>query len=94
MSCKKNYLELNENMNYRQFFAKRWQAFIIENFSSPAHAAVCFGVSPTTAANWFDGYNAPQGWVVARAMTDPNLQQKAQQHLSGAPTCSTRYAAD
>lgn len=75
--------------NYRQFFAARWKDFVRENFATPAHVAVCFNVTPVTAQNWWDGLNAPQGWVVARAMTDPDLAENASRHL----TCET-FAAE
>lgn len=69
-------------LTYRTFFAARWRDFIRENFESPAHVALVFRVDPTTAANWFEGLNAPQGWVVARVMTDPSLAEQAGRHLS------------
>lgn len=71
-----------ETHQFRQFFAARWQSFVRENFASPAHVAVCFGVSTVTAQNWWDGLNAPQGWAVAKAMTDPATAQQAGRHLT------------
>lgn len=61
----------SEVLTYRQHFALLWRDFITENFESPAHAAMVFKVDPSTAENWFAGVNAPQGWVVGRALTDP-----------------------
>lgn len=69
-------------MSYRQFFAKRWQAFIRENFESPTHVAFVFKVDPKTADHWWSGHNAPQGWAVARAMTDPETAAQASRHLT------------
>lgn len=66
---------------YRQFFAARWRDFIRANFDGPAHVALVFRVDPATAANWFEGLNAPQGWVVAMALTDPGLAPGALAHL-------------
>lgn len=76
-------------MSYRQFFAKRWQAFIRENYESPTHVAFVFKVDPKTASLWWEGCNAPQGWVVARAMTDPTTASQASRHL----TCE-KFAAE
>lgn len=63
-----------EVLTYRQHFAHMWRDFIRANYESPAHAAMVFKVDPTTAANWFEGLNAPQGWVVGRALTDPSTR--------------------
>ena len=52
---------------YRQFFAARWANFIRENFDSPEHAAMVFGVDGSTARKWFDGNHAPSGFVVGMA---------------------------
>lgn len=62
---------------YRQHFVCLWQTFIRENFRSPAHAADVFRVDASTAANWWDGLNAPQGWVVGRAIADPQYSEQA-----------------
>jgi hypothetical protein len=64
-------------LTYRQHFACMWQAFIISNFEDAAHAAYFFKVDPSTANNWFEGVNAPQGWVVGRAFSDPVLRETA-----------------
>ncbi|KQI67067.1 hypothetical protein AN189_17515 [Loktanella sp. 3ANDIMAR09] len=64
-------------MTYRQHFAHMWRDFITSNFDSPAHAALVFRVDPSTAENWFAGTNAPQGWVVGRALSDPDLRDAA-----------------
>ena len=68
--------------SYRRFYAKRWQRFITENFESPAHAAMVFKVDPTTAQNWFDGLNAPQGWVVGYALSKPEMRDAALHHIA------------
>jgi hypothetical protein len=52
---------------YRQFFAARWSTFIRDNFDSPEHAAMVFGVDGSTARKWFDGNHAPSGFVVGMA---------------------------
>lgn len=69
-------------MSYRQFYAKRWQAFVRENFEDAAHVAHIFKVDPTTAANWWDGSNAPQGWVVGWALRRPELRDSAITHIA------------
>lgn len=76
------FSDRHQVMSYRQYFAKRWQAFITENFESPSHAAHAFKVDPSTAANWFEGLNSPQGWVVGKALTDPVLQKSALNHIA------------
>lgn len=73
MSSRK-FSSRREVLTYRQHFALVWQRFIRENFDSPAHAAHVFQVDPTTSANWWDGLNAPQGWVVGRAIEDPAMR--------------------
>ena len=82
MSCRK-FSARSDVQSYRQFFARRWQAFVNENFESPAHVALAFRVDSSTAENWWAGHNAPQGWVVGRAMSDPKLRDAAISHLSG-----------
>lgn len=52
---------------FRQFFAIRWQAFIRDNFDSPEHAAMVFGVDGSTARKWWEGSHAPSGFAVALA---------------------------
>lgn len=54
-------------MTYRQFFAARWSTFIKDNFDSPEHAAMVFGVDGSTARKWFDGSHAPSGFAVGMA---------------------------
>lgn len=70
-------------LSYRQHFARLWQVFITEHFDSPAHAAHVFQVDPTTAENWFLGRNAPQGWVIGRALKDPELRGSVVDLLTG-----------
>ena len=97
MSFQKSYKEQlvyeQSARTYRQFFAKRWQVFIRENFANATHVAAAFSVTVVTAQNWWDGYNAPQGWVVARAMTDPELSHQASKHLAGGARCED-FAAE
>lgn len=62
---------------YRAHFAVVWQKFVTENFDSPAHAAHVFQVDATTAEKWWRGLNAPSGWVVGRAIADPDTRDAA-----------------
>lgn len=82
MSSRK-FSERRAVLSYRQTFAVVWQRFVLANFDSPAHAAHVFQVDPTTAENWWEGRNAPQGWVVARAIADPRLRAPALAVLAG-----------
>ena len=66
----------NDARAYRKFFAVRWQRFICNNFASPTHVADVFKVDLSTAENWWAGHNAPQGWVVGRAIADPEMTEK------------------
>jgi hypothetical protein len=54
-------------LTYRQLFAAKWQAFIVENFDSPEHAAMVFGTDASTAQKWFAGKHAPSGFAVGYA---------------------------
>ncbi len=83
MSSRK-FSERREVLSYRQTFALVWQRFIVSNFDSPAHAAHVFQVDPTTAENWFEGKNAPQGWVVGKAIANPQTRDSALSMLTGA----------
>lgn len=100
MSKQDNFLELLENsQSYRQFFNKRWQRFVRENFpGGPSQIIQHFpGVTYQTADNWWNGFNAPQGWVIGRAIADPDLRESAIEHLSGNHQCtqqSEQYAAE
>jgi hypothetical protein len=82
MSSRK-FSDRREVLTYRQHFAFVWQRFVTENFDSPAHAAHVFQVDATTADNWWKGVNAPSGWVVARAISDPALRPAALSALAG-----------
>lgn len=84
MSSRK-FSERRDVLSYRQTFAAVWQRFIVENFDSPAHAAHVFQVDPTTAENWFEGKNAPQGWVVGKAIANPQTRDAALHLLTGVP---------
>jgi len=53
--------------SYRAHFAERWSAFIRENFDSPEHAAMAFGVDGSTARKWWEGSHAPSGFAVGMA---------------------------
>ena len=79
--------------SYRSFFRRRWHAFIIENFRTAEEIRSAFKVDRTTAENWLAGRNAPQGWAVGHAMTDPELGPKAQKHLMRSSPCEV-YAAE
>jgi len=49
---------------FRAVYPDRWMAFIRAHFASPVHVAVFFDVDEKTARLWWEGTNAPQGWVV------------------------------
>lgn len=66
---------------YRQFFAARWSIFIRENFDSPEHAAMVFGVDGSTAQKWFRGSHAPSGFVVGMAFEYLPDQARAELRL-------------
>ena len=70
-------------LTYRQFFARRWSAFIRENFDSPEHAAVCFGVDASTSRKWWDGNHSPSGFAVGLAYE--RFPQQAASALRGKP---------
>lgn len=53
--------------SYRAHFAHSWSVFIRENFDSPEHAAMCFGVDGSTARKWWEGSHAPSGFAVSMA---------------------------
>lgn len=72
-------------LSFKAFFAIKFSAFLRENFSSPEHIAICFGVTARQAQNWLDGTSAPRGYAVAKALTDPSLADSARKHLSVAP---------
>lgn len=54
-------------LTYREHFAARWALFIRENFDSPEHAAMVFGVDGSTARKWIEGSHAPSGFAVGMA---------------------------
>ena len=74
--------EREKQRSYRQFYAKRWQAFCHSNFDSAEHVAYVFRVDATTAKNWWEGLNAPQGWAVGWALKDPDLRDSAINHIA------------
>lgn len=74
----------SEVLTYRQHFAERWCRFLHGEFEGPAHVAHVFKVDATTADNWWAGSNAPQGWVVGRAMADPAIRDAALRILTEA----------
>lgn len=69
-------------MTFRKAFIQRWQRFCHANYTCPKHLQKDYGVDRTTAENWWNGRNAPQGWAVGRAFTDPNLQRSALHHIA------------
>ncbi len=73
-----------EVLTYRQHFVQVWQHFVRGQFDSPAHVAHEFQVDSTTAENWWEGRNAPSGWVVARAVSNPATRSAALSVLAGA----------
>lgn len=53
---------------FRRLYPGRWSAFIRSQFKSALHVAVFFDVDEKTARLWWEGTNAPQGWVVEYAI--------------------------
>lgn len=68
-------------MSFQEFFQDRWARFLKENFRSPEHIGVVFGVTAVTATNWLNGTTGPRGHCVAQAFTD--YPEEATRHLSG-----------
>ncbi len=79
----RKFSDRREVLAYRQHFARVWQKIIRDNFDSPAHVAHVWKVDSTTADNWWDGFNAPSGWVVALAISDPDLRPAVLSALAG-----------
>ncbi|MBT0779572.1 MULTISPECIES: hypothetical protein [Paracoccus] len=73
-----------EVLTFRQHFNNVWQRIICSSFETPADAAVFFGVDPSTAENWFEGRNAPQGWGVAWLISHPETREATLAALAGA----------
>ncbi len=67
--------------SYEIIFRSKFAAFLRENFRTPEHIAVCFGVTARQAANWLDETSGPRGHIVAKALTDPNTAESAARHL-------------
>jgi len=74
----------SEVMSYRQHFAERFCRFLHEQFEDPAHVAHVFKVDATTAANWWEGDNAPSGWVIGRALVEDEYRDAALRILTEA----------
>lgn len=70
-----NNSERRAVLTYRQHFAAMWRDFVRANFEDPEHLAHAFRVDAKTAANWWEGTNAPQGWVVGWALSDPATRE-------------------
>ena len=68
-------------LTYRQHFAHFWSQFIRDNFESPEHAAMVFGVDGSTARKWWEGSHAPSGFAVGYAFA--MAPEQAAMHLSG-----------
>lgn len=73
-----------EVLSYRQHFNNVWQRIICDSFETPADAAVFFGVDPSTAENWFEGRNAPQGWGVGWLIAQDETREATLAALAGA----------
>lgn len=71
-----------EATTYRQFFNARWSEFIRDNFDSPEHAAMVFGVDGSTARKWWGGLHAPSGFAVGYAYE--HFPDQASAKLKGA----------
>lgn len=63
------YSHKRQALTYRQHFVDCWSQFIRENFDSPEHAAMVFGVEGSTARKWWAGNHAPSGFAVGYAYT-------------------------
>ena len=72
-------------LTYREHFAAIWRDFIRSNFDSPEHAAHVFRVNGRTAENWWEGLNAPSGWVVGEAINNPDLRDAALAAIAAGP---------
>lgn len=75
------YSPKRQALTYRQHFAACWSRFIRENFDSPEHAAMIFGVDASTSRKWWEGSHAPSGFAVGYAFALAPLA--AAQHLGG-----------
>lgn len=75
--------KFSQSTTFRKVFARKWSEFIRENFHCPKQVSKAFGVDRTTSENWWEGRNAPQGWVVGLALTDPELGHSATKHITG-----------
>lgn len=73
------FSQKRQALSYREMFVARWQAFVVENFDSPEHAAMVFGVDASTARKWFDGQHAPSGFAVGYAYQ--HYPEQAAAHL-------------
>ena len=63
----RKFSQKSQALTYRQHFAARWSGFIRDNFESPEHAAMVFGVDGSTAKKWWLGSHAPSGFAVGYA---------------------------
>ncbi|MEY8143036.1 hypothetical protein [Falsihalocynthiibacter sp. CO-5D18] len=73
-SCSGKFSERSEVLSYRQAFGTVWSELLHEMFESPVDAAQFFRVDASTAEKWWKGLNAPQGWVIGRALAHPKTR--------------------
>ena len=64
-------------MSYRQHFVARVVRFLHEEFDDSAHVAFVFKVDPDTAANWWEGSNAPSSWAIGWALSEDEYRDAA-----------------
>lgn len=62
-----SWTNLLDTRELRASFARRWAAFLHENYANPEEVSVVYGVRFQTARNWWGGINRPSGDVVAHA---------------------------
>ena len=90
----KDFFAEGEALSYRRFFARVWSEFLRDNYSSPTEVARLFNVTVPCARNWWNGVNAPEGWIVAKVFAHPDLGPKAQEKMRSSPPCSASFAAE
>jgi hypothetical protein len=83
MSFRNGFGRRGEVLTYRAAFAEAWARFLRCEFDDPLAVAAAFGVNARTAENWWHGRNAPAGWAVGRALTDPRTRDAALAALGG-----------
>lgn len=83
-SCSGKFSERAKVLSYRQAFGAVWSDLLHEMFESPVDAAHFFRVDASTAEKWWKGLNAPQGWVIGRALAHPQTREATLKSLVNA----------